>query len=296
MQNVFDTARRVAPTESTVLITGQSGTGKELFARAIHQLSLRQDRPFVTINCCSLVESLLESELFGHLRGAFTGASSRKRGLFWHADRGTIFMDEIGDLSPVLQPKLLRVLQEGEFLEVGGVEPVKVDVRVIAATNRDLREDVDQGNFREDLFYRLNVINLHLPPLEDRRDDIPILARHFLKKHAQKSGDRVEELSTEALKLLMGYNWPGNVRELENAIERAVILANGPVLNAGDFEEPIGSETYEEKEKAYPFEGMSLEEVERRHIEYTLRQTDYNKSRAAELLGINRTTLWKKLR
>lgn len=296
MQAVFETAKRVAPTESTVLITGQSGTGKELFARALHQLSLRQDRPFVTINCCSLVESLLESELFGHLRGAFTGASSRKRGLFWHADRGTIFMDEIGDLSPVLQPKLLRVLQEGEFMEVGGVEPVKVDVRVVAATNRDLREDVEKGTFREDLFYRLNVINLHLPSLAERSDDIPLLARHFVKKHAEKSGSPVNELSTEALKLLMSYNWPGNVRELENAIERAVILANGTCLEAGDFDEPIRPETREAEPALYPYEGMTLEEVERLHIERVLHQTDYNKSRTAEILGINRTTLWKKLR
>jgi DNA-binding NtrC family response regulator len=232
MADIIDRAERVAETKSTVLITGETGTGKELVARAIHNRSAQRDMPLIRVNCAAIPEALLESELFGHVRGAFTGAAATKKGKFALADGGTIFLDEIGTMSPALQSKLLRVLQEREFEPLGSERTEKVDVRVIAATNRDLRQMVADGKFQEDLFYRLNVIPIELPPLRDRRDDIPALVEHFLRKHAQRTGRRVERIDDGVLTALQQYDWPGNVRELENTVERAVVLSAGPVITA----------------------------------------------------------------
>ncbi|MBI3070744.1 MAG: sigma-54-dependent Fis family transcriptional regulator [Deltaproteobacteria bacterium] len=296
MRKLLAMVAKVAPTDSTVLVQGESGTGKELIARAIHTLSMRREKNFVTVNCGALVDTLLESELFGHVKGAFTGATSRKSGLFLFANTGSFFMDEIGDLSTALQPKLLRVLQEGEIKEVGGVDTLKVDVRVIAATNRDLKEDVATGRFREDLYYRLHVINLYVPPLRERREDIPLLVDRFIQRYTSRTASRVRGITPEALDMLMRYPWPGNVRELENAIERALILSSNDLLVPRDFADKVGGGLSPRRaDGVYPFEGMSLEEVERRHIEHTLDKVSGNRTRAAQLLGINRTTLWKKL-
>src|SRR3954453_20104875 len=232
MQEIIARAERVADTKSTVLITGETGTGKELVARAIHNRSAQRDMPLIKVNCAAIPESLLESELFGHVRGAFTGAATSKKGKFALADGGSIFLDEIGTMSPALQAKLLRVLQEREFEPLGAERTEKVDLRVIAATNRDLRQMVAEGKFQEDLFYRLNVIPIELPPLRERRDDIPSLVEHFIRKHAQRTGRRVERIEDAVLAALQQYDWPGNVRELENTIERAVVLSTGPVITA----------------------------------------------------------------
>ncbi len=310
MKRLFEVARKVARSDATVLIEGESGTGKELFARALHVHSKLATRPFIAINCGSLMGSLLESELFGHVKGAFTGAHTDKMGLFAAADRGTIFLDEIGELALDLQPKLLRVLQEGEIKPVGGVKTHHVDVRVVAATNRNLEEAVAAGKFREDLYYRINVFSLKVPPLRERVEDIRPLVEHFLLNYAQKNNAPPKRISDEALTVLQSRSWPGNVRQLQNNIERALILSSAEVLDTDDFGKGMESPSREGQSNpsisppaspisppvAYPFEGMTLEEMERRHIEYTLSSVAGQKSRAAEFLGINRTTLWKKLR
>jgi DNA-binding NtrC family response regulator len=296
LQDLLRTVEKVARADATVLVVGESGTGKELFARAIHYHGPRASRPFVAVNCGALVGTLLESELFGHVRGAFTGAQSAKRGLFVAADRGTLFLDEIGELSPELQPKLLRALQEGEIKPVGGIETQKVDVRVVAATNRDLREDVRAGRFREDLYYRLNVITLEIPPLRERPEDIPPLIEHFVARAATRARKPAPEVSAEAMEVLRTQPWPGNVRELANAVERAVVLG-GDVLGPADFAGRASPRIEAvAKSEDYPFIGMSLEDLERTHIERVLNECGGQKGRAAEILGINRTTLWKKLR
>ena len=291
MLDIFKTVARVAPTKSMVLIQGESGTGKELIARTIHYNSDRAQRPFVAVDCGALPETLLESELFGHERGAFTGATTLKRGLFEVAQGGTCFLDEIGDVSPVVQSRLLRVLQEHEIKRVGGMEPIKVDVRVIAATNKHLESLVKAHKFREDLYYRLSVVSVTLPPLRERRDDIPLLAEFFLRKFAQEAGKRVERIAPEALALLTAYPWPGNVRELEHAIERAVILTQNPTLLAQDLppdlQAPPGGRPTADAQV------LPLREVERRHLLFALERAQGNRKRAAEWLGITRRTLYR---
>lgn len=291
MLEIFKTVARVAPTKSTVLLQGESGTGKELIARTIHYNSDRAQGPFVTVDCGALPETLLESELFGHERGAFTGATSTKRGLVEVARGGTCFLDEIGDVSPAVQARLLRVLQEHEVKRVGGTEPIKVDVRVIAATNKDLEGEVKAHRFREDLYYRLSVVTLTLPPLRERVGDIPLLADFFLRKFAQDSGKAVERISPEALALLCAHTWAGNVRELEHAIERAVILTQNPTILPQDFPPDIqgrGGISINLKSEVLP-----LREIERRHLLFALERAGGNRKRAAEWLGITRRTLYR---
>ncbi len=292
---VVEMAETVAPSDSTVLLTGESGTGKEVLARYIHGLSERSEGPFLSINCGALPENLLESELFGHVKGAFTGAVRDKEGLLVAADGGTFFLDEIAEMSPQTQVKLLRALQEREVTPVGATEAVPVDVRLLAATNRNLEEDVRTGSFRTDLYYRLNVIALHLPPLRERWEDIPLLVRHFLSRMAGEGGDP-PEVSDEAMELLGKYPWPGNVRELENALERAVVLAGAgerlePKHLPDRVVEPPEPRFVEEREHESP----TLEVVERAYIEWVLRAEEGNKSRAAEVLGIDPSTLYRKI-
>ena len=288
---VYKLVARVSPGKSTVLLEGESGTGKELVARAIHANSPRRDRAFVPVNCAALTETLLESELFGHEKGAFTGAVATKRGLFETADQGTLFLDEIGDIGPALQVKLLRVIQEQEVRHVGGTAPVKVDVRIVAATNRDLAKMVRDGKFREDLYYRLNVVRIVLPPLRDRREDIPMLAHHFLQKVCSANNPTIRGFVPETMALLERYHWPGNVRELENVIERTVSLAHGPLIMPDDLPETVRKA---ETAMAGGNESLlSLDEVEKRHLNRVLRETDGNKVRAAKILGIDRRTLYR---
>ncbi|MDZ7304923.1 MAG: sigma 54-interacting transcriptional regulator [candidate division KSB1 bacterium] len=292
MQRVFELIARIAQTDITVLIEGESGSGKELVARAIHQSSRRAHRPFMAVNCSVLPENLLESELFGHVRGAFPGAASNKRGLFEEANGGTIFLDEIVDLSPALQVKLLRFLQEGAIERVGGNEPLKPDVRVIAATNRQLQQMVNEGKFRSDLYYRLNVIVINLPPLRERPEDIEFLAFHFLRKFARRMGKPVSDISREAMQRLREYHWPGNVRELETVMERAVALAAGAKLGTTDFPLKI----LENSRPAHGIPRPTLKEVERQYILETVNVCGGNYDEAAKVLGISRTTLWRKLK
>ncbi|GFO56704.1 sigma-54-dependent Fis family transcriptional regulator [Geomonas sp. Red276] len=289
---VLELAHRVAASEATSLIIGESGTGKELVARLIHYESPRKGKPFVSLNCAALPDSLLESQLFGHVRGAFTGALTNHRGLLDEADGGTLFLDEIGDISPATQAKLLRVLQERDFIPVGGTKPKSVDIRIIAATNKDLESEARQGNFREDLFFRLNVITLHLPPLRERKEDIAPLARHFLKKYAKRMGRELTDFAPEALKVMESYDWPGNVRELQNAVERATILAQGHLVTADVLP---GWKRESSEEPAPQGRMVSLESVEKDHIRFVLKQTGNNKSRAAQVLGIARRTLDRKI-
>jgi len=294
------TIDKVAPSAATALVTGESGTGKELVARALHYASERAQGPFVPVNCGALVENLLDSELFGHVRGAFTGADQNKRGLFVAADGGTLFLDEIGELPLELQPKLLRALQDGEIKPVGGTESTRVDVRVVAATNRDLGEAIAGGRFREDLFYRLAVITIEVPPLRARRGDIAALARHFADAAAVRARRGRVELSAGAIAWLESQPWPGNVRELENAVERAVVLAaqDGVILEEADFR-PRGAASGSPAQTGawLPSDHVpTLDELERAHILRVLEQCEGQKTKAAALLGINRTTLWKKLR
>ncbi len=291
MQAVFELARAAARSQSTVLILGESGTGKEVLARAIHLESPRAQGPFVAVSCAALPESLLESELFGHEKGAFTGAAARRIGKFEAAHTGTLFLDEIGDISPKLQLDLLRVLEERRFCRVGGVEPVDVDVRIIAATNRDLTQAVAEGRFREDLYYRLNVVPIRLVPLRERREDIPLLVEDLLERLAAEQGRRVDGVSPEAMARLVAYDWPGNIRELRNLLERALVVASGPVLQPADF--GFGATSAAELDRVGP---LSLEEVERRHIANVLRFTAGNISQAARLLGIDRVTLYNKMK
>lgn len=288
MQRVFQLIETVAPTDATVLITGESGTGKELVARAIHAASPRRLMPMVVIHCGALTETLLESELFGHEKGAFTGAQYRKKGKFEVADGGTVFLDEISDISLKTQTDLLRVLQEKEIVRVGGTQPIQVDFRCITATNRDLEELVKEGTFRPDLYYRLNVFRIDLPPLRHRREDIPLLAEHFLRKFAAAMNKRVTRITAEAMDLLMDYDWPGNVRELENAIERAMVIGKEPELQAGDF--PIQLRLPAQSA------GRTLEEIERAHIEKVIEECNWNLSRAARVLDIDRVTLYNRIK
>ncbi|MEW6142503.1 MAG: sigma-54 dependent transcriptional regulator [Chloroflexota bacterium] len=291
MQQVFEVVRVVAKSNATVLITGDSGTGKELIARAVHNLSLRRGKPFVAVSCAALPESLLESALFGHERGAFTGATSQKKGKFEFAHGGTLFLDEIGDISPNVQVHLLRVIEEKEFTRVGGNEPIKVDVRLISATNKDLKKAMEEGKFREDLFYRLNVVGIHLPPLRERKEDIPPLSEYFLRKFAMENHKDIKDFTPEARELLLKYEWPGNIRELENAIERAVILSRGEFITPAEFP-GIGVTAA----SASSLAGKNLREVEKECITSTLRQTGGNVSEAARILGITRMTLYNKLK
>jgi len=289
LTNVLTMVARIAKSDSTVMIRGESGTGKELIAREIHNLSFRADRPFVTINCGALPETLLESELFGHKKGSFTGAIRDKQGLFQVADRGTFFLDEVGETSPGIQVKLLRVLQEKEVVQVGGTSPIKVDVRVIAATNEDLEEKMRDGDFRKDLFYRLNVIPLAIPSLKERREDIPLLVGYFLAKYCTKMGVPLKGISSGAMDVLMRYPWPGNVRELENAIERAIVLQEGDIVRVGDLPEKM-------MEEAPKQVFGSLREKEREAIVSALEETGGNASKAAKTLGIHPSTLYRKLK
>jgi DNA-binding NtrC family response regulator len=296
MKQVFDLIIQAAPSRSTILITGESGTGKELVARAIHTNSARSDKAFVTVNSGNLPPDLLESTLFGHVKGAFTGAVYPKKGLCDMADKGSIFFDEIGNIPLETQAKLLRVMQEREFMRLGGMETIKVDVRIIAATNCDLRQMMEDGRFREDLFYRLHVINIYLPPLRERKDDIPLLAQHFLEKYGQENNRPGLELTPEALDLMMDYDWAGNVRELENVIERAVVLSSGPRIGADLIPEHVRkAPTFQIPQFVVPPEGISFKEVitdfEKRLIESTLEAAGGVQKRAAELLHIKPTTL-----
>jgi two-component system response regulator AtoC len=286
MLEVYRMVARVAPTQSTVLIQGETGTGKELVARAIHHHSPRAGRPFVPIECGALAESLLESELFGHVKGAFTGALAEKRGLFEAAHGGTCFLDEAGEISPSMQVKLLRVLQERAVKRVGGTESLKVDVRVIAATNQDLAQQVVVRQFRADLYYRLSVITLLLPPLRERREDIPLLAEHFLRTYATANGKPVSRMAPGAMEVLMGYDWPGNVRELEHAIEHAVTLSANPIVQPEDLPPHVSG-------RARPAAPVTLRDVVSSHVQRMVQETQGNKKRAAQRLGIHRRTLYR---
>ncbi len=292
MFQVYKTIAKVADTKSTVLLCGERGTGKELIARSIHYNSQRSNRPFIPVDCASLVETLIESELFGHVRGAFTGASSAKRGLFEESDGGTLFLDEVGNLSLPMQSKLLRFLQEHEIKRVGGTESIKVDVRVIAATNQLLEPLVRSGKFREDLFYRLNVIMITLPPLRERNEDIPLLASHFLQKFSEENRKTISHISPEALEILLQYAWPGNVRELEHTIERAVIFSTHPIILPEDLPRKM-SEEMKGSEIPMPGKPLSLKELERKYILKVLQETRGNKKKASEILGIDRATLYR---
>ncbi len=293
MEEVLDLARKVAGSEHAVLISGESGTGKELVARAIHRLSPRADGPLTDINCAAIQENLLESELFGHERGAFTGAMTRKLGLFELADGGTLFMDEIAELAPRLQSKLLRALEMGEFFRVGGTQKVSTNIRLLAATNRQIESEVAEGNFRDDLYYRINTLHIHIPPLRDRPEDIPFLARYFLKQHADADPP---ELTDEALEAMLAYQWPGNVRELKNVMERLALLRAGEEIRAGELPLDLSQARRSEGVAALVGQSISLEELERAHIEAVLRREDWHQGRTAETLGISPKTLYRKIR
>lgn len=294
MKTIFNKILKVAPTDSTVLITGESGTGKELVAKAIHTYSDRRDREFVAVDCSSLVENLLESELFGHVKGSFTGAFQTKHGLFELANHGTFFFDEISNLSPKIQAKFLRVIQEREFMKVGDQKKIKLDIRIISASNKDLQEAILKGSFREDLYYRLSVVPIILPPLRNRKEDIPLLVDHFLQKFSRKMKRAIPEITPEAMDILAEYNWPGNVRELEHAIERILILEDTDIIRTRDLPSFLSHPQAE-----FPLfyeEPLSLEELEKHYIRFVLRKTRGKKSRAAEILGINRKTLGMKIK
>ncbi len=295
MQKVLDLVKKVAATDATVLVQGESGTGKELIARAIHENSPRRSGAFVAINCGALPEGLLESELFGHVKGSFTGAERNKRGLFEEASGGTLFLDEISETTPALQVKLLRALQEGEVRRVGDNHPVKISARLVTATNRDLGKHAKDGKFREDLYYRLKVFPIDLPPLRERPEDIMPLAEHFLRKSRKKNGCEAAKLSTQAAEALKAYPWPGNVRELEHAIERAAIMASGPAVAAEDLPPEIHAAAPAASADGQPA-GHTLDEAERRHIIDILESCGHNQLEAAKALGIGRNTLWRKLK
>jgi two-component system response regulator HydG len=296
MVKLLETVAQVAATEATVLITGKSGTGKEMIANAIHYNSQRKDAPFIKINCAALTESLLESELFGHEKGAFTGADKKREGKFQQADGGSIFLDEVSEMSAAMQVKLLRVLQEREITRVGGAEVIAVNVRVIAASNKDLQKEMEQKRFREDLFYRLNVVALHVPALKDRREDIPLLAQHFLQMFATKNKKNIKGFTPQSMEKLVKYSWPGNVRELMNAVERAVVLSRSEYLDADELALLMadGPNASDIDQLAVP-ENMPLDEVEKRSILEAINSCSGNKSEAARRLGITRKTLRKKL-
>jgi two-component system response regulator HydG len=293
--DVLRLVETVAPTDSTVLIQGESGTGKEVIARYIHELSTRTEGPFLSINCGALPESLLESELFGHVKGSFTGAVKDKLGLFGASSKGTFFLDEIGETTPATQVKLLRALQHREVIPVGATEAVPVDTRLVAATNRDLEEEIRTGNFRSDLYYRLNVIAIHLPPLRQRPDDIPILAEHFLQRIAATRAEEPKRLGLAVRDALLDYAWPGNVRELENALERSVILTEGPEIGVATLPERVTQRRAEPLVSTRTPPNPTLEAVERAYIMWVLQAENGNKSRTAEILGIDPSTLYRKL-
>ena len=295
MRHLLDTARQIAPTDCNVIISGESGTGKELFARAIHLHSRRTDGPFFAINCGALTEDLLSNELFGHEKGAFTGASNLKKGLIETASGGTLFLDEITEMPVSAQVKLLRVIQEKELLRVGGTEPVAIDVRFVAASNRDMQHEIKRGSFRQDLYFRMNVVSLSIPPLSDRKNDIPLLAYYFLKKYTVMMKKSVTEISLEVMALLMSYDFPGNVRELENIVERGVALTNGTVIELAHLPEDmkeLNIRTFRKKDGKIP----SLEEQEIAYIKWVLSEVGGNKTLAAQILGIDRVSLWRKLK
>lgn len=298
MLELFELVKDIAPTTSTALIRGENGTGKELIANAIHFNSDRSKKPFIKVNCGVLADSLLESELFGHVKGAFTGAIKDKRGRFELADSGTIFLDEIGDVTPRMQIKLLRVLQEKEFEKVGGTETLKVDVRIIAATNRDLEEAMEKGEFRQDLYYRLNVIPIEVPPLRERRDDIPILVKHFIEKFNKEFGKSIQNIDDLAMESLISYRWPGNIRELENLIERAIVLSKSKVLTLKDFPGHIVSIETFPSVSINPEDTLTdmVDEFEKTIIIKALKTNNNNKLRTAEKLGIHRSTFMSKLK
>lgn len=302
MLEVYKTVARVAPTKSTVLILGESGTGKELIARAIHEHSPRANRPFVAVDCGALTETILESELFGHMRGSFTGAFADKKGVFEDAQGGTCFLDEIGGISSNMQARLLRVLQEHEIRRVGGKDWLPVDVRVVAATNQNLAEAAAKGDFRQDLYYRLDVISIHLPPLRERADDIPLLAQHFLKYYGQESGKPVPAFSEKAMELLCSYPWPGNIRELENAVEQAVALSYQPVLTPEDLPREVREQRAASIAALAPANGQfffpdtpSLEEVKKRYVLHVFQLTGGNVSATARILNVDRRSLYRML-
>jgi DNA-binding NtrC family response regulator len=295
MQRLLETARQISPTDCNVLLTGESGTGKEVFARYIHTYSKRSEGPFFAVNCGAFNEELLSSELFGHEKGAFTGAATAKKGLVEMASGGTLFLDEITEMAPSMQVKLLRVIQEREVLRVGGTSPFNVDVRFIAATNRDLHEAIEKGSFRRDLYFRLNVVSLFIPPLSERRDDIPLLCYYFLNKYNALMKKEVREISPEVMAILQGYDFPGNVRELENIIERGVALSNGGALDVAHLPEDlkvISVKTFRKREGKIP----SLEEQEIAYIQWVLKEVGDNKTIASQILGIDRVSLWRKLK
>ena len=292
MQDIYRLIEDIAPTDATVLIQGESGTGKELVARAIHRQSPRSNRPFIVINCSAYPATLLESELFGHEKGAFTGAIRRKTGRFEQADGGTVFLDEIGEIAPSAQIKLLRILQSQKFERVGGEETLNVNVRILAATNKDLLREVTDGNFREDLFYRLNVIPIQLPPLKMRRNDIPLLSRYFLRRFAAEQNKEIEDFSSEAMRLLLDYSWPGNVRELENSIEHTAVLAKRSKIEISDLPSAIRDAAA----VVFPETPGTIFENEKKLLQEVLQECDWNKKKAALQLGISRSTLYEKLK
>jgi len=295
MKHILAMVKQVAETDTNVVITGESGTGKELFANLIHHNSPRRDGPMLTLNCGAFTEELLANELFGHEKGAFTGAETEKKGLVEMADGGTLFLDEIAEMPLPMQVKLLRVIQEKELIRLGGVHPIKVDVRFVCATNRDLQAEVKRGDFRQDLYFRINVINIEIPPLSARKEDIPLLSLYFLNKYSKLMGKDVSEISEEAMQILMLYDFPGNVRELENIVERGVALTRGRTIEKIHLPDDLRGaalQTFRKKEGKYP----SLEEMERSYIQWVLKEVGENKTEAAKYLGIDRVSLWRKLK
>jgi DNA-binding NtrC family response regulator len=295
MQELVVLVGQIAPTDCNVLIFGETGTGKELFARAIHRQSGRAEERFLAFNCGAFTEELLTNELFGHEKDAFTGATTSKIGLLEAANRGTVFLDEIGDMVASMQVKLLRVIEEKSLLRLGGTQPIKVDIRLVAATNKDLTKEVETGRFRKDLFYRLNVVSLQLPPLAERRDDVPLLAHHFLARYTEPQKKSIKGFSDEAMEVLMNYEYPGNIRELENIVERAVVLCNEEEILAKHLPQELGQyslKVYRQASQRFP----TLEENEVEYVSWVLKQVDGNKTRAAEILGIDRVSLWRKLK
>jgi DNA-binding NtrC family response regulator len=293
MKQVFETIELVAPSRANVLIYGESGTGKEMIADAIHHNSPRREKPYVKVHCAAIPETLLESELFGHEKGAFTGAIARKRGRFELANQGTLFLDEIGEISPQMQVKLLRVIQQREFERVGGEGPIRVDLRIISATNKNLKEEIDRGNFREDLYYRLDVVSIHVPPLRERRDDVPLMVHKFIEEFSQENEKSVEGITNGALQALVSYRWPGNVRELRNVIESIVVLTRKSIISEQDIPSYIMSK--DERSSLRLPAGVSLPEAEKQLILFTLENSGGNKTKTAETLNIGRKTLHRKL-
>ncbi len=293
MAKVFEDIKKVAPTKASVLITGETGVGKELIARAIHNLSNRKEKPFVQVHCASFAESLLESELFGHEKGAFTGAMQRVRGRFEMANDGTLMLDEIGEVNQVVQVKLLRVLQEKKFERVGGSETISVDTRIIAATNRDLEEEIKKGTFREDLYFRLNVVHIHIPPLRERKEDIPLLIASFMKEFAEENDKKITSIEQKARTALYNYDWPGNIRQLQNCIQSAVVMSSDDVIHFEDLPSPL-REKAESSSIVIPM-GSNMEEAEKQIILQTLENQNNNKTKTADILGIGRRTLHRKL-